>query len=92
MWSALTQIPLGTTISYAALARALENEGAVRAVGQANHVNPIAILIPCHRVVGADRSLVGYAGGIARKRWLLEHESHVREGTRTVPLIAYFRS
>jgi len=72
--SALREIPAGATTTYAALARAIGRPGACRAVGRANGSNPLAIVVPCHRVVGADGSLTGYGGGIERKRWLLEHE------------------
>ena len=74
VWSALRDIPFGTTISYAGLARRVSNAAAVRAVGAANGRNPIPIIVPCHRVIGSDGSLTGFGGGIARKRWLLEHE------------------
>ena len=74
VWTALTRIPYGTTISYAELARRVENEAAVRAVGAANGRNPIPIIVPCHRVIGSDGSLTGFGGGLDRKRWLLHHE------------------
>jgi methylated-DNA-[protein]-cysteine S-methyltransferase len=74
VWAALRRIPVGTTCSYADLARAIGSPSAVRAVGAANGANPIAIVIPCHRVVASDGGLCGYGGGLARKRWLLEHE------------------
>lgn len=74
VWSALRRIPCGTTCSYAALARALEQPLATRAVGLANGANPISIVIPCHRVIGSDGALTGYGGGVARKSWLLMHE------------------
>jgi methylated-DNA-[protein]-cysteine S-methyltransferase len=74
VWTALRQIPSGNTSSYGALARAIGRPAAVRAVGLANGSNPIAIIVPCHRVIGANASLTGYGGGIERKRWLLEHE------------------
>lgn len=74
MWAALREIPAGRTESYAALAVRVGAPGASRAVGRANGLNPIAIAVPCHRVVASDGSLSGYAGGVARKRWLLEHE------------------
>ena len=74
VWEALCQIPYGATISYLDLARRVANEKAVRAVGGANGRNPISIIIPCHRVIGADGSLVGYGGGLDRKRWLLQLE------------------
>jgi len=74
VWAELRRIPAGTTWSYAELARHVGNPKAMRAVGLANSKNPVAIVIPCHRVVGADGSLTGYAGGVDRKRWLLNHE------------------
>jgi methylated-DNA-[protein]-cysteine S-methyltransferase len=74
VWAALRAIPFGTTTSYGALARALGRRGAARAVGLANGRNPIAIIVPCHRVIGADGTLTGYGGGLERKRWLLAHE------------------
>ena len=75
VWSALRSIPYGSTISYLELARRIGDEKAVRAVGLANSLNPISIIIPCHRVIGADGSMTGYGGGIERKRWLLQHEA-----------------
>jgi methylated-DNA-[protein]-cysteine S-methyltransferase len=75
VWDELTRIPFGETISYSELARRLGDPKLVRAVGLANGRNPISIVIPCHRVIGADGSLVGYGGGLERKRWLLEHEA-----------------
>jgi len=74
VWAALQAIPFGTTWSYARLARTVGRPAAVRAVGAANGRNPIALIIPCHRVIGADGSLTGYGGGLPRKRWLLAHE------------------
>jgi methylated-DNA-[protein]-cysteine S-methyltransferase len=74
VWAALRRIGAGQTISYGALAARLDRPKAVRAVGLANGANPVAIVVPCHRVIGADASLTGYGGGIERKRWLLEHE------------------
>ncbi len=82
VWSALRRIPIGTTVSYQDLARAIGQPTAVRAVGAANGRNPIPIVIPCHRVIGADGTLTGYAGGLDRKRWLLEHEGAVRAPNR----------
>jgi methylated-DNA-[protein]-cysteine S-methyltransferase len=73
-WRALTDIPYSATITYAQLAAQVGNPKAVRAVGQANHHNPIPILIPCHRVVGADGSLTGYGGGVELKKQLLDLE------------------
>jgi methylated-DNA-[protein]-cysteine S-methyltransferase len=74
VWQALQKIPYGRTVSYLALARTLGNERAVRAVGRANGRNPIAVIIPCHRVIGRDGRLTGYGGGLWRKEWLLRHE------------------
>lgn len=74
VWNALRTIPAGTTRSYAGLARQLGVPAAYRAVGLANARNPIAIVVPCHRLIGADGGLTGYAGGLERKRWLLRHE------------------
>ena len=74
VWKELSKIPFGETISYQEQAAALNNTSAARAVAQANASNRIAIVIPCHRVIGADRALVGYGGGLARKKWLLDHE------------------
>jgi methylated-DNA-[protein]-cysteine S-methyltransferase len=74
VWAALRTIPPGATTSYGGLAAALGRPGASRAVGLANGANPIAIVVPCHRLVGADGSLTGYGGGLERKRWLLDHE------------------
>ena len=79
VWSALRRVPRGTTASYAELARAIGRPSAARAVGAANARNPVALAIPCHRVVGADGSLSGYAGGLHRKRWLLAHEGTLIE-------------
>jgi len=75
VWRALRQIPSGKTLSYGALAKEIGRPRAVRAVGLANGSNPIAIIVPCHRVIGADASLTGYGGGLPRKRWLLQHEA-----------------
>lgn len=75
VWSALTEIPYGETWSYGALARRVGNPNASRAVGLANGRNPISILVPCHRVIGANGSLTGYGGGLDRKAWLLRHEA-----------------
>lgn len=76
-WQALCTIPYGETISYGEQAKRIGNPKAVRAVGGANHHNPISIVVPCHRVIGADGSLTGYGGGTARKQWLLEHEKRI---------------
>jgi len=74
VWKALTTIPVGETWSYAQLAAAIGKPKAVRAVGLANGANPIPIVVPCHRVIGANGSLTGFGGGLDRKRWLLRHE------------------
>jgi len=75
VWSELLDIPYGKTCSYIDIANRMNNPKAIRAVGRANGANPIAIVIPCHRVVGADGSLTGYSGELWRKRWLLDHEA-----------------
>lgn len=82
VWDALREIPYGETISYAQLARRIDRPKAMRAVGAANGRNPIGIVVPCHRVIGADGSLTGYGGGLDRKRALLEHEARVSSGWR----------
>ena len=74
VWTELTSIPYGQTVSYADLARAIGKPTAVRAVGAANGDNPVSIIVPCHRVIGRDGGLIGYGGGLARKEWLLRHE------------------
>jgi O-6-methylguanine DNA methyltransferase len=74
VWAALRRIPVGETTSYGALAASIRRASAVRAVGAANGANPIGVVVPCHRVIGADASLTGFAAGIERKRWLLRHE------------------
>ena len=74
VWRCLRTITPGSTVSYGVLADRLGRSGAARAVGRANSLNPIALVIPCHRVIGGDGSLTGYAGGIERKKWLLVHE------------------
>lgn len=75
VWQALTSIAPGSTCSYADIARRIGRPNAVRAVGTANGANPVAIVVPCHRVIGADGRLAGYAGGLDRKAWLLRHEA-----------------
>jgi len=74
VWTGLTKIRPGETVNYGALAARLGCATAVRAVGAANGANPISVVVPCHRVIGADGTLTGYGGGVARKRWLLRHE------------------
>lgn len=78
VWWALRRIPCGTSISYGELARRIGRPEAVRAVGMANGANPIGVVVPCHRVIGANGSLTGYGGGLERKRWLLDHERQMR--------------
>ncbi|WP_340201321.1 methylated-DNA--[protein]-cysteine S-methyltransferase [Ascidiimonas sp. W6] len=75
VWKALEEIPYGATVSYLELSRTLGDEKAIRAVAAANGKNPFWIVVPCHRVIGSDGSLTGYAGGLWRKKWLLEHEN-----------------
>ncbi len=90
VWAGLRTIRAGTTLSYGALARQLGRPKAVRAVGLANGANPVAIVVPCHRVIGADGSLTGYGGGLDRKRWLLAHEGIVlgKAAARRIPQMA----
>ncbi|HSZ56486.1 MAG TPA: methylated-DNA--[protein]-cysteine S-methyltransferase [Tepidisphaeraceae bacterium] len=75
VWEALRSIPAGTTLSYGQLAMKLGRKGASRAVGAANGANPIPIVVPCHRIIGADGSLTGFGSGLPHKRWLLDHEA-----------------
>ncbi|MDP4199474.1 MAG: methylated-DNA--[protein]-cysteine S-methyltransferase [Bacteroidota bacterium] len=77
VWEELERIPFGETCSYLDIAKRLDNAKAIRAVGRANGANPIAIIIPCHRVIGSDGRLAGYSGGLWRKRWLLDHEARI---------------
>jgi methylated-DNA-[protein]-cysteine S-methyltransferase len=84
VWSILTQIPFGKTISYLDLARKTGDTKATRAVANANGRNNIAIIVPCHRVIGSNKELVGYAGGLWRKKWLLELEAKVAHGVQTL--------
>jgi methylated-DNA-[protein]-cysteine S-methyltransferase len=81
VWDELTRIPYGETISYAELARRIGNPKACRAVGLANGKNPISIIVPCHRVIGANGTLTGYGGGIPAKQWLLKHEQRSETGS-----------
>lgn len=74
VWKQLQEIPYGSTTTYSELSQKMGNPKAIRAIGRANGQNPIPIIIPCHRVIGANNNLVGYAGGIETKRWLLQHE------------------
>lgn len=77
VWRELTNIPYGTTISYADLAQRIGNPRSTRAVGAANGQNPVSLILPCHRVIGKNGQLTGYGGGLWRKQWLLEHEAKV---------------
>lgn len=79
VWDALQKIPYGTTVSYLDMAKTLGDPKVIRAAASANGKNPISIIIPCHRVIGSDGSLTGYAGGLHRKKWLLAHESPVTQ-------------
>lgn len=74
VWKQLLEIPQGSTTTYGSIAKKIGDEKASQAVGKANGKNPIAVVIPCHRVIGANQNLVGYAGGLKRKEWLLKHE------------------
>lgn len=80
VWKALTSIPYGKTAAYKDIAEAVGSPKAVRAVGSTNSKNPISIIVPCHRVIGANGTLTGYAGGLWRKEWLLNHEKKYSEG------------
>lgn len=79
VWEALLKIPFGKTTSYLELSKTLGDVKAIRAVAAANGKNPLWIVIPCHRVIGSDGSLTGYAGGLHRKKWLLEHENPLKQ-------------
>lgn len=85
VWTALQHIPYGRTVSYMDLSKTLGDVKAIRAVGTANGRNAIAIIIPCHRVIGSNAKLIGYAGGLWRKQWLLEHEARFHSGLQTLP-------
>lgn len=82
VWKALCDIPYGQTISYMELARRIGNEKSIRAVGTTNGKNQISIVVPCHRVIGANGHLTGYGGGLWRKSWLLEHEQRIAHGVQ----------
>ncbi len=84
VWSELMQIPFGKTISYLDLAKKMGDPKATRAVAGSNGKNKIAIIVPCHRVIGTDKSLVGYSGGMQRKKWLLQHEFRLVNGIQTL--------
>ncbi|OQX95895.1 cysteine methyltransferase [candidate division KSB1 bacterium 4572_119] len=74
VWEELMKVPFGTVVSYGEIAKRIGNKNAVRAVGTANNKNPVVIIVPCHRIIGANGKLIGYGGGVWRKEWLLEHE------------------
>ncbi len=81
VWEALGKVPFGKTLSYLELSKQLGDVKAIRAVANANGKNPLWIVVPCHRIIGSDGSLTGYAGGLHRKKWLLEHESPYKQQT-----------
>ena len=90
VWQALRRIPSGSTLSYAELARRIGEPSAIRAVGAANGANPVALVVPCHRVIGSNGTLTGYGGGLERKRWLLDHEhAAFKGGSRTDPTLPW---
>ena len=84
VWAALCNIPYGNTISYLELSKRNGNVKAIRAVGTANGTNHVSIIVPCHRVIGSNGSLVGYGGDLWRKKWLLEHEAKFKHGVQTL--------
>jgi methylated-DNA-[protein]-cysteine S-methyltransferase len=92
VWSALREIPFGTTCAYGQIAEQVADRTKTRAVAAAIGRNPIGIVVPCHRVVGADGSLTGYAGGLDRKRWLLDHEATVSGATLPLKSVGPLRS
>jgi methylated-DNA-[protein]-cysteine S-methyltransferase len=91
VWGELRRIPCGDVISYATLAQRIARPSAVRAVGHANGSNPVAIVVPCHRVVGSNGSLTGYAGGLSRKHWLNEHELKHGKQAKSVQVASAFQ-
>ncbi|ULQ53880.1 methylated-DNA--[protein]-cysteine S-methyltransferase [Flavihumibacter fluvii] len=84
VWTELTAIPFGKTISYLDLARKLGDPKVIRAAATTNGKNKIAIIVPCHRIIGSNREMVGYAAGIWRKKWLLQHELKIAHGVQTL--------
>jgi len=84
VWSELMEIPFGKTISYLDMAKRLGDPKCIRAAASSNGKNHIAIIVPCHRVIGSDKSLVGYGGGMWRKKWLLQHEFRLQHGVQTL--------
>lgn len=84
VWQQLLKVPHGMTASYGAIAKSIRSPNAFRAVGNANNKNPIAIVVPCHRIVGSNGNLIGYGGGLWRKLWLLEHEGILVNGHKVI--------
>jgi len=84
VWNELLNIPFGKTVTYLDLAKKLGNADAIRAVAASNAKNKICIIVPCHRVIGTNKSLIGYIGGLPRKKWLLQHEFHKVHGIQTL--------
>ena len=84
VWNELLEIPFGKTISYLDLAKRLGDPKVIRAAASTNGKNKIAIIVPCHRVIGSDKTLVGYSGGVWRKKWLLQHEFRITHGVQTL--------
>ena len=84
VWGKLLQVPFGKTESYSDLSKKMGDAKAVRAVAGANAKNKIMIIVPCHRIIGTDKSLTGYAGGLMRKKWLLQHEFRIKNGIQTL--------
>lgn len=87
VWNHLVKIPFGKTISYLQLSKWIGDVKAIRAIASANGKNNVAIVVPCHRVIGSNASLVGYAGGLWRKKWLLEHETKVYSGIQQLSIL-----
>jgi methylated-DNA-[protein]-cysteine S-methyltransferase len=87
VWNHLLTIPFGKTISYLQMSKQMGDVKAIRAIAAANGKNNIAIVVPCHRVIGSDAKLVGYAGGLWRKKWLLEHETKIHSGIEQLSLM-----
>ena len=84
VWNELLSVPFGKTMSYLELSRRLGNVKAIRAAASTNGKNQIAIIVPCHRIIGSNHDLVGYGGGLSKKRWLLAHEAKVAHGVQTL--------
>lgn len=84
VWNELLNITYGETISYGELSKRIKNPAAIRAVGSANGSNPLSIVVPCHRVIGSNGKLIGYGGGLWRKKWLLDHEKTAKYGLSTL--------